>query len=412
MNAPPPTPVSIEQVRARFPALQTSFAYLENAGGSQLPDTVVAAMEAYFRNSFVQLGAGYPASDRATQTVDEAHRFMTEFVGGTGVGHAILGPSTSALMQMLAQGYADVLAPGDEIVVAANGHESNIGPWVRLERRGFVPRLWEPDPSTGESTVEGLERVLSPRTRIVALCHVSNLLGGVLDLEPVVQRAHALGARVVVDGVAFAPHRAIDVRASGVDWYGFSNYKVFGPHMATLFGTREALAEIDGPNHFFVPREGGVGKFELGGVNHEGCAGLLGLREYLNFLLGRDATKPVDHEAVRDAFSVMAEFEAPPANRLVRWLNGRPDVRIIGPSDAGADRVATVSFVHATRPSSEIAKAVNARGIGIRHGHMYSMRLCQALGLDPVEGVVRVSLAHYNSTDEVDRLIDVLETVL
>ncbi|MCO5297791.1 MAG: aminotransferase class V-fold PLP-dependent enzyme [Fimbriimonadaceae bacterium] len=411
MNAPPSTPVSIDQVRARFPGLQTPFAFLENAGGSQLPDSVIAAMDAYFRTSFVQLGAAYPASDRATETVDEAHRFMTEFVGGTGIGHAMLGPSTSALMQMLAQAYADVLAPGDEVVVAANGHESNVGPWVRLERRGLVPRLWGPDATTGESTLEGLDRVLTPKTKIVALCHVSNLLGGILDLAPIVERAHAVGARLVVDGVAYAPHRAVDVRDLGVDWYGFSNYKVFGPHMATLFGTHEVLGEIDGPNHFFVPRDSGVAKFELGGVNHEGCAGLLGLRPYLNFLIGRDAAAAVDHGAVRQAYAVMAGLEGPPTARLVEWLQARRGVRIVGPNHAGPDRVATVSFVHDTQPSSEIAKAVNRQGIGIRHGHMYSHRLCQALGLDLVEGVVRVSMAHYNSVKEVERLLEVLERV-
>lgn len=411
MNAPLHTPPSVQQVRAWFPALQTSFAYLENAGGSQMPDSVISAMEEYFRASFVQLGAGYPASDRATAIVGEAHRFMTEFVGGTGRGHAILGPSTSVLMQMLAQAYSDVLSPGDEIVVAANGHESNIGPWVRLERRGLVPRLWEPDPATGACTIEGLERVLTEKSKIVAVCHVSNLLGGVLELEPVVARARAVGARVVVDGVAYAPHRAVDVGDLGVDWYGFSNYKVFGPHMATLFGTEEALAEIDGPNHFFVPRDAGVEKFELGGVNHEGCAGLLGLRPYLNFLVGREPEAAVDAHSVREAYAAIAALEEPLTARLLEFLRGCEAVRILGPHHAGRGRVATVSFVHATKPSSEISRTVQAHGIGIRHGHMYSHRLCQALGLDPAEGVVRVSMAHYNSLEEIDRLISVLDRV-
>ncbi len=399
-------------IRARFPALATGFAYLENAGGSQVPASVIGAIHDYFHDSYAQLGAGYPASDRATQTVADARTWMTEFVGGTGLGHAVLGASTSALMQMLAQEKALALQPGDEVVFAANGHESNMGPWARLDRRGLVPKLWPADPVTGECTLATLDPLLTGRTRVVAVCHVSNLLGGIVDLKPIVERAHAAGAEVVVDGVAYAPHRVIDVKALGVDWYAFSNYKVFGPHMATLFGKNDAIASIDGPNHFFIPRDGGVGKFELGGPSHEGCAGLLGLRRYLNFLLGRDAGTPVDHAAVRAAYAVMQSLETPLVARLVSWLLARPGVRIIGPQHAEASRVATVSFVHASKSSAEVAAAVNREGMGIRHGHMYSYRLCEALGLNVVDGVVRVSLLHYNSPEEVERLLGVLDRVL
>ncbi len=400
-----------ERIRAQFPALAGSTVYLENAGGSQVPAVVPDHIRDYMLTNYVQIGAGYPLSRRATELVEEAHAFVRLMMNG-GDGEVILGPSTSALLQMLAGCYARVLTPGAEIVVAQTGHEANIGPWKHLERLGFTLRWWEMDPATFGCSLDRLGELVSERTALVAFPHVSNLLGEIVDVPAITSLAHSAGARVVVDGVAYAPHRAIDVSGWEVDWYAYSTYKVYGPHMAALWGRRDALAELPGPNHFFVAEDDLPYKFEVGGPSHEGCAGIRGLRDYLAFLAGLERPQELDRAGVERAFEVMTACELPLQSRLIEYLRSRSDVRIIGPSHDGPSRVGTVSFVHSSKSSAEITAAVDRSGIGIRHGHMYAYHLCEAAGLDPEDGVVRTSLVHYNTMDEIERLIEVFEGVL
>jgi len=221
-----------------------------------------------------------------------------------------------------------------------------------------------------------------------------------------------VGARVVADGVAYAPHRAIDVDAWGVDWYVYSAYKVYGPHLAVLYGRDDALAELPGPNHFFIPRDDLPYQFEPGGANHEGCAGLLALGEYLKVLAGEDPAAPCDRRVVTAAFADAETLERPLIARLLAYLQSKPGVQVIGSTVLDAHRLGTVSFVHDRLSSREIVAAVDRTEVAIRHGHMYAYRLCQALGLDPDDGVVRASFVHYNTVGEIERLIEVLEGVL
>jgi cysteine desulfurase family protein (TIGR01976 family) len=409
--ASPPV-IEPDRIRSWFPGLATPTALLENAGGSQVPGVVADAIRDYMLTSYVQLEAGYDLSDRADRVVADAHDFVELFMNGRGTGRVALGPSTSQLVTMLAQASAARMEPGDEIVVCEAGHEANVGPWMKLADRGITVRMWRVDPATMTCPLDGLRELLGPRTRIVAFVHVSNLLGEIVDVPAVTRLAHEAGARVVVDGVAFAPHRAMDVAAWDVDWYVYSTYKVYGPHMAALWGRHDALAEVAGPNHFFVPDDEIPYKLELGGVNHEGCAGLLALRPYLAFLAGRAGADAIDRAAIVDAFETMTAAERPLQERLVEYLAGAPGVRIIGPAHGGLSRVGTISFVHEGRSSAEIVAAVQARGVGIRHGHMYAHRLCTALGIEPEDGVVRVSFVHYNTMDEIERLIGALERIL
>jgi selenocysteine lyase/cysteine desulfurase len=240
---------------------------------------------------------------------------------------------------------------------------------------------------------------------------VSNLLGEIVDVHAITDMAHSVGARVVVDGVAYAPHRAIDVRAWDVDFYVYSTYKVFGPHMAAMFGKHEAWEELEGSNHFFLPAS--PYKFELGGTNHEGCAGLLALQEYFGFLGGASGGgSPLARADIERTWQVAAGFELPIQDRLCAFLRAHPRVRIVGPASGGSERVSTVSFVHETLPSPAIVAHTDAAGIGIRFGHMYAYRLCRAIGIDLEGGVVRVSMAHYNTLEEIERLIEVFDRVL
>ncbi len=403
---------SVDELRARFPALAGDTIYMDNAGGSQVPAVVADAIRDYMLNSYVQLGAGYPMSQRCTQLVDDAHDFVNLFMNGTRTGKAILGASSTQLIFMLVDCYRKALRPGDEIIISEIGHEANVGPWAKLADEGFKVKLWEADPATLSCPLETLESLLTDRTKIVALPHVSNLLGRIEDLKAVVDLAHAAGARVVGDGVAYASHRAMDVEAWGVDWYLYGPYKVYGPHLGVMYGSHEAIAEITGPNHFFIPDDEVPYKFELGGVIHEACAGLLALGEYLKFLAGREDDAPCDRPTVEAAYEVMTTLEFPLQRRLIEYLQSRPGVTIVGPNHADASRVPTICFRHESVSSRAIIEAVCARNIGARHGHMYTARLCAALGHDLEDGYARISMVHYNTPDEVDRLIDVLNTVI
>jgi len=410
-------------IRRRFPALASETAFLENAGGSQVPAVVADAIRDYMLTTYVQLEAGYPESKRADATVAEAHAVANLMMNGTGAGEVVLGPSTTQLVTMLAGCYGSLLEPGDEVIVAEMGHEANVGPWTKLAERGVEVRFWRMDPNTHDASLESLAELLNARTRVVAMVHVSNLLGHVVDVKAAAALVHERSpARVVVDGVAYAPHRAVDVRDLGVDWYVHSTYKVYGPHMAALWGRHDALAELTGPNHFFIARDEVPYKFELGGACHEGCAGIVALGSYLRFLAELDGAPVgapvgpvaggVDRATIARAYAVMERCERPLQQRLLEHLADVPSVTVLGRAEDGPDRVSTVSFVHESLSSAEIVAAAHARGVAIRRSHNYAYRLCEALGVDVVDGPVRVSAVHYNTPEEIERAIAAIDEAL
>ncbi len=374
--------------------------FFENAGGSQVPRAAIQAISRFLECDNIQTGATYPESERATQLVNDARDYANELFNGTGLGRVTFGMSSTALLRMLADAYLDNLKPDDEVIIANTGHEANIGPWLRLEKFGATVRWWEVNRESFECTLDDLRDLLNERTKFVVFPHVSNLLGDIVDVAEITRLAHAVGAKVIVDGVAFAPHRAIDVEAWGCDWYVFSCYKVYGPHMAALWGRNEAYDELIGPNHFFIPKNY-PSKFELGCLPYESLAGLLATRDYFEFLGG-----------TREAFNAMQGLERPLQDALIDYLRMNRSVRIVGPNHGDTSRVSTISFVHDKVPSETIVDRAVKAGFGIRSGHMYAYRLCEALGIPPEQGVVRVSPVHYNTPDEMDRFIRVLEGIL
>lgn len=402
----------------------SNIAFFDNAGGSQLPRCVIDGVTKYLESSYAQGGASYEPSLRATANLKAAHDLVKLFLNVPAGGEVILGQSTTALCHLVANAYADARAEGvaptrDEIIVASAGHEANVGPWARLAARGFKVTLWPTEKHADgqwRPSMATLASLVSSRTRLVAMPQVSNVLGEVWDVAQATAISHASGAKIIVDGVAFAPHAAPDMGAIGCDWYVYSTYKVFGPHMAALAGTREAFAELTGPNHFFIPRETLPSKFELGGCSHEGCAAINALTPYAAFLAGEDEATPPSRGLFVRAFGVVRTLEAGLLARLLAYLVSKPRVRLVGPGPESAHRVCTVAFAHATRRSGDIAAEANAQGLGIRYGHFYSKRLIDELtpefGLLPDQGVVRVSLQHYNSVEELERLFAHFDNVL
>ena len=405
--------IDLEKIRTKFPALKSATLFLDNAGGSQLPDYVIQRIHDYMVNRFVQLGADYEVSKEATATTEQARQLLQFFFNGQDLGKVVMGPSTSVLCQMLADCFGRVFDPEkNEVVICQAGHEANVGPWVRLRESGYVVKTWKLNPETYQCSLNELEDLVTGKTRIVAFPHISNLLGEVVAAKEICAIAQKKGARVVIDGVAYAPHRAIDVADLGADFYVYSTYKVFGPHMAAMFGTHEALAELTGPNHYFVKKDDVPYKFELGGVLHEGCAGILGLWDYFCFLTGTKPDSEFDRSVIEKAYLIIENLEYPLTKMLLDYLNSQAGVKIVGSSQADLSRVPTISFIHQNKGSREIAVGANDLGLGIRYGHFYAHRSCGPLSLDPDDGVVRVSMVHYNTPDEIERLCDYFERVL
>lgn len=405
-----PAPLDPHAIRPAFPALAGDTVFMDNAGGSQVLGRVVDRIADYLLTSNVQLGASYAASVRAGERVAESRRRAAELIGAARPEEVVIGGSATALLRQLVQGLAGWFGPGDEVVVTNLDHEANIGAWLTLAERGVVLRVWEVNRDSLQLELADLDALLTRRTRLVALTYASNVLGSITPVPEAVRRARAVGAMVCVDGVAYAPHRAVDVQALDVDFYVFSFYKVFGPHLGLLYGKYEHLLRMANLNHFFIAPDDIPYKLQPGHQNYELSYGAIGIGDYLDELgAGIDADGNRRARIVA-AFDAIALHEAGLAERLLRYLRGRNSVTIIGePTGDPAKRVATVSFTVRGVPSEAVVRAVDRHGIGIRYGDFYAKRLIGALGLEAQGGVVRVSMVHYNTANEVDRLIQALD---
>ena len=415
--APPAGDLDLGIIRREFPALSDDIVYLDNAGGSQVLRRVADRVHEYLLTSSVQLGASYAQSQRAAEKVLEARRAVAELINAPADDEVVMGGATTALMFLLTQALLPGIRPGDEIIVTDSDHEANIGGWMRLQERGAVIKVWRVNRETLELGLDDLEDLLGPRVRWVALTWASNILGTVNPVPEIARRVHAVGGRVCVDAVAYAPHRLVDVQASGADVVVFSFYKVFGPHYAVLWGRRELLLSLPGLNHYFIGTEDIPYKLQPGNVNYELSYGCIGIGEYLRDTGSALGATGSPRQRMQAAFDAFARHEDRLAARLIGWLAGRRGVRIVGRGatpGGGTDggRMPTVSFVVPGTPSEAIVRHVDRFGIGIRFGDFYARRLIEALDLQRHGGVVRVSMAHYNTPGEIDRLIRHLDEAI
>ena len=415
MTVPASPPLDVAWVRAQFPALAGDWVFMDNAGGSQILRGVVDRISDYLLTTNVQHGASYAVSQAAAARVQDAQVRTAELLNAERPEEIVMGPTSTLLLQLLAKAMAGQLAPGDEIVVTRADHESNIGPWVGLQAHGVSIRFWELNPTTGALDLDDLERLMSARTKLVAVTHASNIFGAIHPVAEIARVVHDRGARICVDGVAYAPHRAVDVRAWDVDYYVLSFYKVFGPHHAVLYGKYDQLLELANLYHYFVPKDRIPYKLQPGNPNYELSYGCIGIADYLAALGDRTglAAGSGPRAGIVRAFEAIADHEALLAGRLLDYLRHRRGIRVIGPESSDrAARVPTVSFVASGVASRAIVGHTDGLRIGIRHGDFHSRRLVEHLGFGGADGVVRVSMAHYNTIDEVDRLIAGLDDVL
>ena len=399
--------------RGQFPALSDDWALFDNAGGSVPLRGVIERVTEYMSHWQVQLGATYAHSARAQALVDAGRHAAARMVNA-GPDEVMIASSSTMNVRVLARALRPRFAAGDEIVVTNLDHEANVGAWRELGSDGVVIREWRFDPERMELTLEGLEPLLNTRTRLVCFTHCANIVGTIHDAAAFVKRIHAAGALACVDGVAFAPHRRVDVQAIGADFYFLSLYKVFGPHLGLMVGRREQLLVAKGQNHFFIPEADIPYKLQPGSVVHELTASLAAIPDYLAALdAHHGGTEAPDTTRFERAFGLIASHEAAIATPLLAFLASRRSVRLIGSADANpARRVPTIAFTVEGRDASEIPSRLDTMKLGIRYGHFYAYRAIEALGLLERNGVVRISMAHYNTIAEVERLIAALDQVL
>jgi cysteine desulfurase family protein (TIGR01976 family) len=411
--------LDIDFVRRQFPALcsgpYAEWAFFENAGGTYVPKSVIERTGAYMTETQVQPGTASAASALAAERIAEGTRLMAEMINAD-PGEVMIGPSTTMNMYLLSHAIAEWFEPGDEVIVTNQDHEANIGAWRRLAERGVGVGVkeWRVDPETGDLDIGALGALLGARTRLVCFPQCSNLLGGFNDVAKITRLVHDAGALVCVDAVAYAPHRAIDVKAWDVDFYAFSLYKLFGPHIAILYAKREHFDRARGQNHYFLDGEVPL-KLLPGGPNHEFTAAIGGVIDYFETLYHHHFEEPENTLAGRVAkvFGLIAAYEDALGARFVRFLESKPNVRLLGRGgDALEPRAPTFSFVVDGRDPTEFPAHMDGHKVAIRSGHFYALRLIEGLGLGDTGAVTRASMAHYNSAEELDRLIAGLDEVI
>nr|WP_315481356.1 cysteine desulfurase-like protein [uncultured Undibacterium sp.] len=407
----------ISAVRAEFPALQipNQCIFLDNAGGSQVLKRVADRIHDYLLSSSVQLGATYATSTTASTRVTEARQAIAELINAADDREVVMGGSTTGLMFQLIQAILPNIHAGDEIILTNTDHEANIGAWKRLQQAGAVIKIWQVNPETLQLDLSDLEKLLSANTKWLAMTYASNVLGTINPIAEVARRVHAVGGRVCVDAVAYAPHRLVDVQASGADVLVFSFYKVFGPHYAVLWGRFELLQSLANLNHFFIAEDNLPYKLQPGNVNFELSYGCQGIADYLVAIGEQFGGSGKRRQIMQYAFDKFEAHENYLAQRLLDFLNSKSSVRIIGMrqvQEGDASRVPTISFIVENTQSETIVKHIDQFNIGIRFGDFYARHLIEALDLEKHGGVVRVSIAHYNTVEEIDLLISHLNTII
>jgi len=407
--------LDLDFVRAQFPDQCWKWAFFENAGGSYVPNVVIQRMTDYMRETQVQPGPNFPVAAKAQERMDDSHRRMAAMIGAP-ADEVVISPSTSINAYVLAQALRPGWSAGDEVIVAIQNHEANSGPWRRLEEFGIKILDWPVHPETGSLDINLLDELLSERTRLVAFPHVSNILGEINDAAAITKKAHDAGALVCVDAVAYAPHRAVDVKAWDVDFYLFSFYKIFGPHMGCLYGKKDLLIEAANQSHYFFDADDITHKFNPAGPQHEMIASLAGIADYMDALAEHHLSEPPNDPFTRTraVYELIADHEEKLAIKLAGFLTYKSGVRIIGPATGDKNRrVATFSFTTDKHPSAALPPLTMADWVGLSNGHFYAKRLIEAVGVtDADDGVIRASMAHYTTEAEVDKLIEVLDRAL
>ncbi len=414
----------VEALRAEFPALARRgpdgrpAVFLDGPGGTQVPQRVIDAVSAYYRDANANAGGAFRTSELSDAMVDEAHAAVADFLGAASPAEIKFGYNMSTLTLHIGRSIGAILGPGDEIVVTTLDHEANVSTWEAMAAdRGVTVRKVDVNLDDVTLDLEDLESKLNQRTKLVAVGYASNAVGSVNPVREIVARAHEVGALTYVDAVAYAPHGPIDVQALDTDFLVCSAYKWFGPHLGALYGKADVFDRL--PAYKVRPAHD---RFETGTAAFEAIAGTLATTDYLRDV-GRNygdvsaapgaASASERRRELVAGMTAIASYERELVTRLIGGLQALPGVTIHGITDraAFASRVPTVSISIAGLHPRAAAEALGRQGIYTWDGDFYATGLIERLGKAETGGVLRLGLVHYNTAAEVDRTLEALALV-
>jgi cysteine desulfurase family protein (TIGR01976 family) len=410
--------LDIHAVRAQFPALQESYngrpgVFFDNPGGTQVHESVIAAMTDYLTRRNANTHGVFETSIRSDAVIDYARQAAADLLGAE-TSEVVFGNNMTSLTFALGRSLAAEFGPEDEIVVTRLDHDANVAPWLMLaEDTGAQVRWADVDVETCTIDMEHMQSLINPRTRLVAVGYASNAVGTINDVATVVKWAKEAGAYTYIDAVQYAPHALIDVKRLECDFLACSAYKFYGPHAGILYGKHEHLQRL----RAYRVRPAGdelPGKWETGTKNHEGLAGTAAAIDYIASLGASYGGVPAGttrRERLRAAWKVINEYELTLMDRLITGLKSIPQVRIYGITERSQwqQRMATVAIRKEGKTPEELAKKLAEQNIFVWNGNFYALSISERLGVEPSGGLVRIGLAHYNTLDEVDRCLAVID---
>ena len=406
-------PLDLTWIRAQFPALAQEVnghpaVFFDGPGGTQVPQRVIDAVADYLIHHNANTHGAFATSRRTDETIDAARAAMADFLG-CAADEVVFGPNMTTLTFAISRAFGRDIRPGDEIVLTRLDHDANVAPWKALEEQGAVIQMVDIDTEECTLDMADMARAIGPRTKLVAVGYASNAVGTINDVATITQMAHAVGALVYIDAVHYAPHGPIDVQALDCDFLACSPYKFFAPHMGVLYGKREHLARLR-PYKVRPASDDVPDRWETGTKNHEGLAGVTAAIEYLAELGQRIKPATTRRAALVHAMEAIKAYERGLSEQLIAGLLAIPGLTFYGISDpARFDmRTPTVAVRLAGCTPRELADALGRRGIFCWDGNYYAINLTERLGVEADGGMLRIGLVHYNTAEEIDRLLEAL----
>ena len=406
--------LDIDFIRSQFPAfndpLSSKWSFFENAGGSYVPQKVINRLNEFMTSTKVQPYASFEMSKIAGENMDKGTNYFAEMINADH-DEIIIGSSTTMNMYVLSNSIKHLLKSGDEVIVTNQDHEANIGAWRKLNEIGAVIKEWKLNPQSGELEIEELEKLLSSKTKILAVTHCSNIVGSINNLKEITKLAHSYGAYVIGDGVSYAPHGLPDVKELDIDFYSFSLYKTYGPHLGLLYGKKEIFEKLPNQNHEFLKNQIPY-TLNPGGPNHEELASLVGIAEYFEDVYNHHFQEKKINllNKIKKVNSIIANHEEKIGNKFLEFIESEKKIKLIGKNKIeNKNRAPTFSFTIKGMSSEKVSESIIKQKIALRNDNFYAWRCLKALGIDTEDGVVRVSMVHYNSIDDVGKLISAFE---
>lgn len=402
-------------VRAQFSALQQTYKnkpaiFLDGPGGSQVPQSVLEAMNAYLGFFNSNLGGHYFSSQQTTDLMRDARHYAAALVNAESQDNIVFGANMTSLTFQLSRTISRDWQVGDEVIVTALDHYSNVSSWQQAaEDKGTTVHQARIDEQDCSLDVDHLLSLINPNTKLVALTYASNTTGSIVDVKRVVEAAHQVGAMVYVDAVHYAPHHLIDVQALGCDFLACSAYKFFGPHVGIAYVSPKWLQELK-PYKVEPATDIGPGRFETGTQSFEGLAGVIAAVKYLSQWGENEASL---RERLVQSYQQFNQHETAISERFLSRLADLKGVTLWGKRDANSEvRTPTFALTFAHHSPEEIARKLGEQNICVWNGHFYALGLVRQLDLEESGGVVRIGFMHYNTLQEVDSLFDELKRIL